>query len=144
MIQEKLPDVAPAKEKMTREQLLLFVDKFLSNLLEDTVDAIELSKKMDRELEESLAEDEMSESKVVLSEQKLKTMVKVLHNVPLITYNELESHGATFPIIQMQVLQQQVYNLCGFHMSHTLVNFVNYLKSVGSTTYLENINSSAR
>lgn len=144
MIQEKLPDVAPAKERMTRGQVVLFVDKFLDNLVEDTMDAIEASKKMDRELQESLATDEMGEAKVVLSDKKLKTMLKVLHNVPLITYNELESNGATFPIIQMQILQQQVYNLCGFHMSHTLVNFINYLKSVGSTAYLENINSSAR
>lgn len=132
------------KLRLTQEELHPFITKLLNNLVEDTVESIESLKKGHNEIHSYSIIDEMEEKIPTIDEKRLKTMFKVLHNVPLISYNELEYNGMMFPLIQMQVLQQQVYNYCGYHMSHTLLNFTNYLKSVGKTSYLENINSSVR
>lgn len=130
--------------RLTEADLLVCIAKLLENLVEDTVEGVESLKRGHEALKMQSAIDEMDEKSTSINETRLKTMFKVLHNVPLISYKELESKGFIYPLIQMQVLQQQVFNLCGYHMSHSLMNFVNYLKSVGSTSFLENINSSTR
>lgn len=147
-IEENEP-TRPFQSKMNKSELKTFIDKFLFNMVEDTIDEIEEGKIRDRDLENHLKKTSNSiKNNLVLApkpdEKKIKTMLKVLHNVPLISYIELECNGFTYPLIQMQVLQQQVYNLCGYHMIHNLMNFINYLKSVGKTSFLENINSSVR
>lgn len=137
---EKLPN---SKPRLSKEELVAFVTKLLDNLVEDTVDEIEHINHTQHEVHAFSSVDDMEERPQVMCEKKLKTMLKVLHNVPIVTYRELvgPSGNQLYPLIQMKVLQQQVYNLCGYHMSHTLLYFVNYLKSQGKTAYLERINS---
>lgn len=138
------PIKTEAINKLTEAELLPCIAKLLENLIEDTVDGLESLKRGHEALIMQSAIDDMEEKVPGIEEKRLKTMFKVLHNVPLISYKELEEKGLIYPLIQMQVLQQQVYNLCGFHMSHALMNFTNYLKSVGATAFLENVNSSTR
>lgn len=134
----------PAKNRLTEEELTKFITKLLGNLVEDTIESVESLKQGHQEIHSYSIIDEMEEKIPIIDEKRLKTMQKVLHNVPLIYYNELVHNGKMYPLIQMQVLQQQVYNYCGYHMSHTLLHFTNYLKSLGKTAFLENINSSVR
>lgn len=130
--------------RLSEADLLPYLSKLIHNLIEDTVDNIDALKNGHQEIHSYSVVDEMEEKTAAIDEKRVKTMLKVLHNVPLISYNELEANGMVYPLIQMQVLQQQVYNYCGYHMSHTLINFANYLKSLGKTSFLENINSSVR
>lgn len=144
MDEEPIAKSGQGKSKLGLDELIPFVAKLLENLIEDTIDGIEALKQGHLELRDQSAIEEMDEKTVDIDEKRLKTMFKVLYNVPLVSYHELEHQGFPYPLIQMQVLQQQVYNLCGYHMSHTLMNFVNYFKSYGKTSFLENINSSTR
>jgi len=137
------PKPVTVKPKLSKDDLLTFVAKFLDNLLEDTVDELHSFEKTHHEVHtfSAIVDDMDDELTREINPKKLKTMLKVLHNVPLVTYNELMFDNKMIPLIQMKVLQQHVYNLCGYHMSHNLIFFVNYLKSQGKTSYLERINS---
>lgn len=144
-IEKTQVNIKKGKNKLSKEELLSFVEKLLGNLVEDTLENIETIDHTTKEMHTFNEMDEMAEKPPEISDKRVKTMLKVLHNVPLVSYNDLDyGDGRIYPLIQMQILQQQVYNLCGYHMSHTLMQFVNYLKSIGSTVYLENINSSTR
>ena len=151
MLSDHFPrlDKSTLKNKLTHEELIPFLNKLLGNLVEDTVEKLDSLRKETSDVHSfsACADDEMMEEvnpRARLTEKQIKTMQKVLHNVPLLFYTELDYGDAKLiPLIQQNVLQQQVYNLCGYHMSHTLVNFVNYLKSGGKTVFLENISSSA-
>lgn len=145
----------PKPPKLEPHEIQTFVEKLLSNLVEDTVEEIEkvsAHHETIQNLELPLATSSRSQSSIDL-DRRLNMLLKILYNVPLISCIEDPGRPASASkstpeirpsiTIQMTVLHQRISNLCGYHMSHNLINFLNYLKSIDRTEFLTNISSSA-